>query len=88
MTIHRETAALTFEKCRLHVYQTRSPLPSQRWAWRIVARNGETISHGEGYRDRTDAVATGLAHNGPNVQIVAVTVDKSRAEKKAEAKIR
>ncbi len=46
---------------RIVIYRTLSPRRSQRWAWRLVARNGRIVaSSGEGYRHRSDAESMAL----------------------------
>ena len=45
----------------LEVYRTRSLRRSQRWGWRLVAKNGRIVAvSGEGYTDKATARQRGL----------------------------
>ena len=36
------------------IYSRKLPGFRKKWYWRLRARNGEIVAHGEGYRDKED----------------------------------
>lgn len=60
----------------LKVYRSRSVNRKQHYRWTLTAANGRKIANGgEGYADRTDALAMGeyvVKEHHPNVRVIVV----------------